>query len=494
MKGGGRAFASWSLPRGVTRPPGPGLSFQVGAVRVRYVESDPPWIGVVAEALREARGALASRSARSVAATLGRVGARFLDPGDPLRAAALELLPPTSGLSAPMAAAVLDGMATDWVEERLMAALESEFSPPELLDRFVTKGGRAVRAVAPALCVQVVSGSVPGVGATALLRSLMTKGPTLVKPGRGDVVLPVLLAEALREEDPVLGNAAAVVYWPGGSTGVEDAALTEADVVTAYGDDQAVGELRSRTPVTTRFVAYHHRVSFGVVGRDGLDAAHRHRIASEVAGSVAFFDQRGCVSPQVVYVEEGGEVAPADFAREVAGALEALERLLPGGELDPMEASSLQQLRGTAELVAASGSGVEVHHGGTRSWTVIYDPAPAFAPTCAGRVVRVKPVADVGRVPALVAPFRSHLQTAAVDGCGGRLGGLAEALARVGVSRITRFDAVPFPPAWWHHDGEGGMRPLVRWVDLEGAGPTSGDDSGCEARAIPRPRAAPPAT
>lgn len=474
MKSQVLGFSSWSVPRGVTLPPGPGLSFQVGPVGVRYLEADAHWIGVVAEALREARGALEARPARSIAATLGRVGARFLDPGDPLRAAALEFLPPTSGLSAPMAEAVLDGMATDWVEERLLAALESEFSPPELLDGFVPKGGRAVRAVGPGLCVQVVSGSVPGVGATALLRSLLCKGPTLLKPGRGDVVLPTLLAEALREEDPVVGSAAAVVYWPGGSTAVEDAALAEADVVTAYGDDQAVGELRARTPVTTRFVAYHHRVSFGVVGREGLDAAHRHRIASEVAGSVAFFDQRGCVSPQVVYVEEGGEVAPPDFAREVAGALEALERLLPGGELDPREAASLHQLRGTAELVAASGSGVEVHHGGARSWTVIYDPAPAFAPTCAGRVLRVKPVSDVGRVPGLVAPFRRHLQTAAVDGCPGRLGTLAEALARVGVSRITRFDAVPFPPSWWYHDGEGGMRSLVRWVDLEGADPESG--------------------
>lgn len=475
MRGQGRGFPAWSLPRGVTLPPGPGHSFDAGEVRIRCLETNPRWLRVVAEALRESRGILQARPARAVAAALGRVGARFLDPGDPVRAAALELLPVTSGLSPAMAEAVLDGMATDWVEERLVGALEAEFSPPEVLDHFVDVGGRALRAMGPGLCVQVVSGSVPGVGTTALLRSLLAKGPTLVKPGRGDVVLPVLFAEALREEDPELAGAVGVVYWPGGSTAVEDAALQEAEVVTAYGDDQAVGDLRARAPVTTRFVSYHHRVSFGVVGRGALEPAHRHRIASEVAGAVAFFDQRGCVSPQVIYVEEGGAVAPSAFAREVAGALEALERLLPGGELDPMEASSLQQLRGTAELVAASGSGVEVHHGGPRAWTVIYDPAPAFAPTCAGRVVRVKPVAEVGRVPGLVASFGRHLQTAALAGCGERRSALAEALARVGVSRITRFDAVPFPPAWWHHDGEGGVRPLVRWVDLEdGAVPRGG--------------------
>lgn len=463
----GRAFSAWSLPRGVPLPGGAGLSFDIGGVRVRYPEADGPWIRRVTSALAGARAALAGRRASEVAEVLGAVGRRFLEPGDPLRQAALDLLPATTGLSPEMAEAVLDGMASDWTPERLTRLLEIEFGDPALLDSFRSGRGGQVRALGPDLAVQVVSGSVPGVGATAVLRSLLVKGPTLVKPGRGDVVLPVLLADAVRAADADLGDAVAVVYWPGGSLSAEDAALEAADVVAAYGGDGAVEELRARTPVTARFVAYHHRVSFGIVGRDALDDEHRHRAASEVAGAVAFFDQRGCVSPQVVYVEEGGVVEPAVFAREVAHALETLERLVPGGTLDPLEASYLHQLRGTAELVAASGSGVEVHHGADRSWTVIYDPAPAFAPTCVGRVVRIKPVADARRVPALVSPFRAHLQTAALAGCGGRLAEVAEALARVGVSRITGFDAVPFPPAWWSHDGQGPLRALVRWTDLE---------------------------
>ena len=56
-----------------------------------------------------------------------------------------------------------------------------------------------------------------------------------MKPGRGDVVLPVLAAEAIREEDPILGEAIAVVYFPGGSEALEDAALLAGDVVVAYG-------------------------------------------------------------------------------------------------------------------------------------------------------------------------------------------------------------------------------------------------------------------
>ncbi|HSW30226.1 MAG TPA: acyl-CoA reductase [Longimicrobiales bacterium] len=467
MNASSREFAAWSLPAGLVPPEGPRGSARVGDVLLRWPQADPAWVRGVGEALRRSRDALRKRTARDVAALAGAAGARFLDSTDPLRARALALLPPTAGLSAEMAEAVLDGMARDWTGERLGRLLGAEFANPAALDGFVPGGLGLARAVGPRLCVQIVAGSVPGVGATALLRSLLVKGPTLVKPGRGDVVLPVLLGDALRSLDPVVGDAVAVVYWPGGSDGLEDAALDEADVVTAYGSDAAVQELRARTPVTTRFVAYHHRVSLGVVGREALEDAHRHRTASEVAGAVAFFDQRGCVSPQLVFVEEGGDASAQDFAREVAVAMEAVERHLPGGLLDPEEASVRHQVRGAAELQAAAGMGVEIHDGGAAGWTVIYDPGQDFGPTCVGRLVRVKPVADVLDLPRLVSPLGRHLQTVAVAGCGTRLERLAGALTEVGVSRVAGFDAAPFPAPWWHHDGQGPLRALVRWADLE---------------------------
>lgn len=462
-----RTFQGWSLPGGAAVPGGPGPSFRTGDVRVRYPEVDAQWVRRTAEILRQGREGLAVRSTRAVAAALGRVGARFLDATDPLRITALDLLPETSGLSPQMASAVLDGMASDWTEDRFVGLLEADFPDPAALDGFVTSGNRRVRAVGPELCVQIVSGSVPGVGANALFRSLLVKGPTLLKPGRGDVVLSVLVADAIREEDPILGDAVGVVYFPGGSESLEDAALLAGDVVTVYGGDEVVRSLRARTPVTARFMAYHHRISFGVVGRHALDPGQVHQAVSEVAGAVAFFDQRGCVSPQVVYVEEGGAQTPREFARALAGALEVLEGHLPGGTLDPAEASARHQARGTAELMAASDSGVELHHGGDAGWAVIFDPAPAFAPSCVGRVVRVKPVADILHTPGLVAPFASHLQSVGVAGCGERLAHLAEELARAGVSRITGFDRMPFPPPDWHHDGQGPLRALTGWVDLE---------------------------
>jgi len=458
-------FDAWALPADVAPPDVE--RYETNGLEVRHPHATAAWMRGLVDGLTRTRESLLARGASELVRVLGRVGARFLDPDDPARLAARDLLPPTSGLSPQMAEAVLDGMASDWTSDRLASTLKAELGGPGALDGFIGRTRGRVRAIPPRLCTQIVSGSVPGVGVTALLRSLMVKAPTLLKPGRGDVVLPTLFAGALREEDPGLADAVAVLYWPGGSREPEDIALSAADVVTVYGDDRTILSLRARAPVTALFVPYHHRVSLAVVGRGALNAAGVRRAACDAAGAVAFFDQRGCVSPQVIYVEEGAEIDPRAFAAALAAALAALEERLPGGTLEAPEASALHQVRGTAELREASGEGVHVHHGGQAFWTVIYDPAPDFEVSCVGRVVRVKPVNDVLEVAERIAPFREHLQTVGVTGCDDRLSALADRLAGAGVTRVTPLSALPFPPPWWHHDGKGPLRVLLRWVDLE---------------------------
>jgi hypothetical protein len=383
-----------------------------------------------------------------------------------------------------MVEAVLDGMALDWTPERLERLLAEEFRPGAVLEGFVCDGeGRRVMVVPPALCVQVVAGSVPGVGVTALIRSLLVGAPTLLKPGLGDVVLPVLFARGLREESPELADRLAVVYWPGAHEAVLRAAVRHADVVVAYGSDRAVGTARGLAPPSARFVGYHHREGIGIVGSDALrserDAA---RVAGAVARAVAFFDQRGCVSTRTVYVEDGGSgIAPRAFAALLAAALARVEDDLPSGRLEPMESSALHQFRGTAEMLASGldpdtdGGVPGLWAGQGASWTVYYDPDGALETTCVGRVVVVRPFGEVTEVLERVAPVGPHLQTVGVAGLGGRLQEVATALGRLGASRVAPFASVPFPPAWWHHDGRGPLGELVRWVDLE-YGTADGDD------------------
>lgn len=434
----------------------------------------------LARILERLRGQAATLRARPVARlwrALGRVGARFLDDGDPLRREALAALPDAARVSAPMARAILDGMARDWTADPLRRTVERELDDPRMLDG-LTDG---VMAVGPELCVQIVSGSVPGVSVNALLRSLLVKAPTLLKPGRGDALLPRLFARGLGEEDVALADALEVVYWPGGATELETVAVGAAEVVVAYGSDDTVAQLRALTPAPTRFVAYHHRVGVGIVGREalvpegyGTAGSAVEAAAADVARSVSLFEQRGCVCPQLVYVEEGGRVGPSDFAAILAEAFSALEEELPGPPVSMDEAGARQQLRSTAEMQAASGA-VELHHGGRGddgdrggTWTVILEREPLAGPSGGARTVRLRPIADAMDLGEALEPLGPHLQSVGYAGLGDRLDEVAEAVGRTGASRVAPFRALSFPPPWWLHDGQGPLRALIRWVELEG--------------------------
>ncbi|GMR13390.1 MAG: acyl-CoA reductase [Gemmatimonadota bacterium] len=441
-----------------------------GAVSYPVLSSDG--MRGLCECLRSSREALVSRAVRDIAASLGAVGARFGSAGDPLREEALSLLPRTAGVSPPMAELVLDGMARDWTVPRLLEVLEAEFADPCVLDTFQAGAKGSFRALGPPLTLHIGAGTVPGVSVTSLIRALLVKSAVLVKPGLGDVVLPNLYLRGLQEHDPEIAAAAAALYWPGGGSSTSDgeaAALAEADAVIVYGGDDTICDVRSRTPASARIVVYHHRLSLGLVGVEALvcEVMARETVSS-VARAVATFDQRGCVSPHLVYVEQGGVVSPAGLAGLLAEALEALERELPSGSTTPEEASAIHQVRGATELRIAAREDVAMYSGGEAQWTVIYEPEPDFKPSCLNRVVRVAPIRSLMEVVPHLASVRRHLQTVAVLGAGEQQAELHEALARAGVLRITGFDDAPWPPPWWHHDGMGPLTTLVRWIDAEG--------------------------
>ena len=180
------------------------------------------------------------------------------------------------------------------------------------------------------------------------------------------------------------------------------------------------------------------------------------------------FDQRGCVCPHVIYVEEGGVVDPVEWADVLCKALAELEAELPVGQLRPEEASAVHQVRGAAEVREASGAGTRVFRTDPGVATVIFEPEPAFTLSCLSRVVYVKPTSDLADVPGVLRGVERHLQTVALEGSGGRRRTLAEALALMGVTRITSFEEAPWPPPWWHHDGASVFMGMVRWIDLEG--------------------------
>jgi hypothetical protein len=421
--------------------------------------------------LLEARErSLAHRSLADIIRAIDAAAARLGDADDPLGRTARSLLPAVTGYAPEMCELMLAHAVADWRAPALERLIRAEFGDAAVLDGFAHDPIRdtLVHAAGPRLAWHVFSGNIPGVGVTSLVRALLVRGSSIAKSSSREPVLGPLFARALTEVDPGLGGTIAVTWWPGGDMALEAEVLAAADVIIFYGGERAAASVRERVPPGVPLLEHGPRASFGMVGREALcDEATAAATAAQVARATALFDQQGCVSPQLIYVEEGAAIQPRAFATLVAAGLEEARDSIPRGRIDAAGAAAIHELRAASEFRAIAGQDIEVFASADTAATVIYEGDPAFTGSPLNRVLRVKPVSDLGQVAALVQPFRAVLQTAAITGAGLRTADIALALARAGVTRITDFEAMPFPPPTWHHDGRGPLRELVRWVDRE---------------------------
>ena len=355
-------------------------------------------------------------------------------------------------------------------KDAMFTLLRAELGDPEVLDGFCHRSGahRTHRAMGPALTTHIFSGNVPGLPAISLIHGFLVKSASLGKPASEEPVFPALFARSIATVDPKLAAAMAVLPWTGGDSAVEAAAFAASEAIIAYGSDASIEKIRGRVPGGVRFVSHGHRVSFAVIGREALNPGSLHHLAERVAYDVSLFDQQGCVSPHVIYVERGGTIRPEGFAERLAEAMAAFEHAMPRGRLAIEETSAIQQVRTEAELRELRGEAVRLFQSsGRTAWTVIYEDDQAFVPSCLNRVVRVKPLADVGELLNLLRPVRRYLQTVGTALSPDRRDRLADALARLGVCRVCSVGEMPHPPLSWHHDGGFSLLPLLTWTSIE---------------------------
>ncbi len=185
--------------------------------------------------------------------------ARLLDRQDPYRRKAEALLPVITGYDAEMVRLGLTGYLKTFRKPELRKFLAEDFANPQILDGFqpMAKGGVA-RAYGPDILVHIWAGNVPGLPLWSLISGLLVKAGNIGKVPSAEPLFAGLFAGLLAEIEPSIADCFAVVWWKGGETALETALLGEADVVLAYGGNDALAAIRERVPVTTRFLGFGH--------------------------------------------------------------------------------------------------------------------------------------------------------------------------------------------------------------------------------------------
>jgi len=416
---------------------------------------------------------LAGRSTRSLINVLHDVGQNWLDAEYPFRKLALERGPEATGFSGAVLARGLSAFFEQLTGENIEALILNDLGHSQRLDAMVAtlaeqKLDHAAIAVGPELIAHITAGNIPVPLFMSIVLGLLTRSAQFVKCASGTSFLPRMFAHSIYDADAKLGACLELAEWKGGNADLEQALFAEADCITATGCDETLAALRSRIPAKARVLGYGHRISFGYITAEALSGFGAKKVMANAANDVVAWDQLGCLSPHVFYVEHGAGVSAEQFAEKLAEELAQREKGEPRGRLSVEEAATIASKRSFYKVRAANSPDTRLWCSeGSTAWTVVYEADRRFQLSSLSRFIYVKAVTDLDDLLQGAESVRGQISTVGLAAPEDRVPGIAERLGRWGVTRVCPLGKMQNPRLSWRHDGRPSLGDLVTWTDLE---------------------------
>jgi len=336
------------------------------------------------------------------------------------------------------------GLSGAMIEWALDTSLPTSVS---VLRDALAKAPDANNATAPRLSV-ILAGNVFTACIRALGWPLLLGAQVTVKASSHDDVLPRALLHALRDCDPELAQQLHVTTFDRADQSALRQLLMSSDAVSVHGSDATIESVKLACGAALKVIAHGHGVGAMLVTRSALsDATTARTWAQRAALDVAAYDQRGCLSPHVIWVATGAVVPACDFGLALASALADIEASLPRGTL-PRDAAAAQTLwRG---VKAACG---ELLEGPT--FAVALDPienGEAIGPGY--RNVTVREWDDEAALWSALTPLGDHLKVIGVAGDDAEIARAAASIPPTLRPHVTRGGQMQTPAFDSPTDGE----------------------------------------
>lgn len=346
----------------------------------------------------------------------------------------------------------------------LSASLHGNLS---YLDTFVEMPeiGKKVMAQPRGLATHWIAGNVLILGIISLVQGILSKNANVIKvPADHGLILPEFffnIADFRLKKNCLSGthilSTVLFVYCEKEDLESQELMSLNTDTRVIWGGKDAVNNVLALPKNSyTQDIVFGPKYSLAVIGRDSFEAKDLNTIACNLALDASLFEQRACSSPHAVFIEEGGKVAPLDFAKALARGMEKVLRRYPKTMVTADEAYSVVTVRSESLL-----SGEVFSSKGTE-WTVIYSKEKDWTEPCTSRVVFVRPVADVNEVIRLV---DRRLQTLGLLLDDKRKIAFAKEVTARGIERITDIGKMNMFDYPW--DGMFPLERLIRWVSLD---------------------------
>jgi Acyl-CoA reductase (LuxC) len=404
------------------------------------------------------RAAVTKLGAEQIIAAVADAAERWRDADFPDRVRTTQAIVARTRYTEPVVDYALDALFGALDARTIRATIAGELGSIAALDGFVPRAGRPDVLFVPLEGVAIVSSDTTiGVAIPALAYALCAKASVLVKD-RDDALVSAF-SETVARERPELAERMRIETWGGNDAGLSHERLASARVVVAYGRNETLRSIRSQLHPEARFIPFGHRTSVGYVAREALSGGAAHEVARGLATDALLFDGEGCLSIHVAFVERGGALDPAAFAKIAGDACAQVAIEFPAGlvALDPVAAA----IRSSALFRAAQGVGA-VYAAAAAPHLVVLDPDPDEPPPWARRTLVL--YAIEGPEEALAFLRRHALDVEAIGTAPGTRADITDFAVASGASRIALLGTLQRPPLGGEHGGGGRILPFVRAI------------------------------
>jgi len=414
---------------------------------------------------------LKNRPVRSIVESLDRVSKKWLRPDYRFRKLAEAKLIAESGFDERSVRRGIDRLFRELSSQKMLALLGQELGSPKVLDHFVSSGRlRQNRAVGPPLITHVFSGNVFSPAIISLVLGLLIKSANLAKCSSQERWMPTLFWQSLKETDRRLASCLHVLHWKGGKADWERRVFGHSDAVVAYGSEESLSRIGPLVPRRSVFIGYGHRVSFAMMAKSALEKRRLREWIKKAVVDIRMYNQMGCLSPQVIFVEKGGAVS----AVEVAEKLQKELSRWPMAERIPIDILlKIRNLQHRYDVRRIRDRRIKVFGDDPRQGIVFYDDggaireSPLRDSSIYGQAVVVKGFSRWREVAEFLSPYRPYLQALGVAASGRDYRKISALAGEAGFNRVCPLGRMQEPPLRWHHDGMKNLIPLLRWVDCE---------------------------
>ena len=313
-----------------------------------------------------------------------------------------------------------------------------------------------------------LAGNVPVLGMISLIQGIITKNVNIVKlPRENGLVLPLIASQIASIEfnfdnriikGSDLLSCCMLIYCDKDDRKGQEILSINSDIRVAWGGKEAVETVMSLPrKYGTDDVIFGPKYSFAVIGRDSFNIDKLKNITYNLALDGSVFEQQGCNSPHTIFVENGGEVSPLDFAKSLAVSMDDALKRIPRSPVSADEANTTINVRAEYSFMGRvfSSKGTE--------WTVIYSEEKGLAEASYSRTIFVRPVDDITEIFSFIE--KNKHQTLGLCIRENEKKRFAKEATKMGIERVTELGKMSVFDYPW--DGMFPIDRFVRWTSLK---------------------------